>query len=41
MPINLEGQNGSGYYEDDDVSLNELIRRERIEGVQDTETPRL
>jgi len=36
LHISSTVQYGSGYYEDDDVSLNELIRRERIEGVQDT-----
>jgi len=35
VPGGKDKKGSQGYYEDDDVSLNELIRRERIEGVQD------
>lgn len=31
----VPGKSGGGFYEDDKVSLDDLIRRERIEGVQD------
>jgi len=31
----VPGKEGGGYYEDDNVSLDDLLRRERIEGVQD------
>merc|ERR1712187_1079055 len=31
----VPGKDGGGYYEDDDVDLEDLLRRERIEGVQD------
>lgn len=30
-----KGGNFSGFYEDDDISLEDLVRKERIEGVQD------
>lgn len=35
VPGGKDKKGSQGYYEDDDVSLQELIRRERIEGVQD------
>merc|ERR1712046_232401 len=35
MSRDSKGQKDGGFYKDDDVSLEELVRRERIEGVQD------
>lgn len=35
VPGGKDKKGSQGYYEDDEVSLGELIRRERIEGVQD------
>eukprot|EP00933_Yihiella_yeosuensis_P029090 TRINITY_DN22800_c0_g1_i1.p1 TRINITY_DN22800_c0_g1~~TRINITY_DN22800_c0_g1_i1.p1 ORF type:complete len:519 (+),score=114.15 TRINITY_DN22800_c0_g1_i1:130-1557(+) len=35
VPGGKDKKGSQGYYEDDEVSLDELVRRERIEGVQD------
>ncbi|CAJ1432775.1 unnamed protein product [Effrenium voratum] len=35
VPAGKDKKGSQGYYEDDNVSLTELLRRERVEGVQD------
>ncbi|CAE8621762.1 unnamed protein product, partial [Polarella glacialis] len=35
VPGGKDKEGSQGYYEDDDITLDELVRRERIQGVQD------